>query len=79
MYRLLGTLRHQLAGRKWGYVIFRCTYGDDASWERFMTYLQAKARIGLESEGAEDMYEQIDWTVQEDMSLWGADTEAVKT
>jgi hypothetical protein len=60
MSPLLSMLKYQLAGRKWGYVIFRCTYGDDASWERFITDQQTKA---------EDTYEQLDWTVQEDMSL----------
>ncbi|KAF2448770.1 hypothetical protein P171DRAFT_428788 [Karstenula rhodostoma CBS 690.94] len=79
MFPLLSTLKHQLNGRKWGYVIFRCTYGDDASWDRFMAYLQAKVRDALETEGADDMYEQLDWKVQEDMSLWDASPETVKT
>lgn len=59
-------------------IVFRCTFDDDASWDRFMAYLQAKMRDVLEMRGANDVYEQLDWKVQEGTSLWDASTETVK-
>ena len=52
---------------KWGFVVYRCTYGDDAAWERMMNWLNIQARISLESENAADLFPQIDWTVQENL------------
>ncbi|CAI6294028.1 unnamed protein product [Periconia digitata] len=78
MYPALSTIEAELNGGKWGFVIFRCAYGDDASWKRFLGYLQAKYRYALALEGADRLYEQLDWTIQEDSALDGADAEVVK-
>jgi hypothetical protein len=51
--------------KKWGFVIFRCTYGDDAAWERMMSRLNTQARDSLELQGASDLFPRIDWSVQE--------------
>ena len=64
---------------RWGFVIYRCTYGDDAAWERFMAHLNTRTRLTLEEEYKEaDLFPRIDWSVQEDLSLDGAGTEEVR-
>lgn len=47
--------------RKWGFVILRCTYGDDAAWERMMSRLNTQARNSLDLQGASDLFPRIDW------------------
>lgn len=51
--------------KKWGFVIFRCIYGDDAAWERMMSRLNSQARNSLDLQGASDLFPRIDWAVQE--------------
>jgi hypothetical protein len=51
--------------KKWGFVIFRCTYGDDAAWERMISRLNTQAKSSLELENASDLFPHIDWEVQE--------------
>jgi hypothetical protein len=51
--------------KKWGFVIFRCTYGDYAAWVRMMSRLNTQARDSLELQGASDLFPRIDWAVQE--------------
>jgi len=33
--------------QKWGFVIYRCTYGDDSAWDRFMHCLNAHKDVVL--------------------------------
>lgn len=54
---------------KWGFVIYRCTYRDDAAWEQFMQRLKLQARLNLEADGAGDIFAHIDWNVQEDPAM----------
>ena len=63
---------------KWGFVIYRCTYGDDARWARFMDILNARVRQSLEFEGALDLMNSLDWTVQEDPTLQDASKDEVR-
>jgi hypothetical protein len=64
--------------RKWGFVIYRCTYDDDAAWERFMAHLNTRTRLSLESYKDGDLFPRIDWSVQQDPSLDGASVEEVR-
>ena len=57
---------------KWGFVIYRCTYADDAEWDRFISYLNIRTRLRLEEDGIGDLFSRIDWNVQHDPSLEGA-------
>lgn len=51
---------------KWGFVIYRCTYDDDDQWKRFMDHLNTRVRLQLGEEDAAELFERIDWDVQED-------------
>ena len=67
------------ADLRWGFVIYRCTYDDDDEWARFMEFLDTRVRLNLQDEDGEDLYERIDWAVQEDReSLDGARSDAVR-
>lgn len=58
--------------RNWGFVIYRCTYEDDAQWACFMDILNEWTRQNLEYEGALDLLESLDWSVQESHDFVGA-------
>jgi hypothetical protein len=51
---------------KWGFVVYRCTYANDGEWARFMDYLNTRTRLNLEDDGDDDLFERIDWQVQDD-------------
>ena len=63
----------------WGLVIYRCTYGDEAKWARFMTILNERSRAFLKSnDNLEDLMTSLDCSVQEDPSLDGASINEVR-
>jgi len=65
--------------QKWGFITYRCTYGDDKEWDEFMDFLKARVKFSLEGEGAGDIYDRLDWIVIEDEeTLNGADQKQVK-
>lgn len=63
---------------KYGFVVYRCTYSNNAKWERFMQYLTAQAKSALEVEDATDLFEKLDWNVQEDSGLEGIGVAGVR-
>jgi 3-phenylpropionate/cinnamic acid dioxygenase small subunit len=65
--------------RNWGFITYRCTYGDDEKWDKFMDFLKARVKFCLEDDGAVDMYDRLDWIVIENKeTLDGADPKQVK-
>lgn len=65
---------------RWGFVIYRCgAYDDDGKWQRFMNHLNTRVRLNLQEGGAEDLFDRIDWAVQEDEEeLEGAASSTVR-
>ncbi|KAK3939341.1 hypothetical protein QBC46DRAFT_388211 [Diplogelasinospora grovesii] len=53
---------------RWGFVIYRCTYGSQEKWDKFLALAKQEARDYLERWGTGDLsvYDKIDWTVIED-------------
>ncbi|KAJ4983403.1 hypothetical protein SVAN01_11095 [Stagonosporopsis vannaccii] len=62
-------------GVKVGFTIYRLTYSDDASWARYMEYLNTRVRLNLEEQGDGDVFSHIDCDVQKDPELQDADEE----
>lgn len=59
---------------QWGFVIFRCTYGSQEKWDKFIARIKEPARAYLEATGMEHVYEKMAWTIIEDAeALDGAD------
>ncbi|KAF2447209.1 hypothetical protein P171DRAFT_430119 [Karstenula rhodostoma CBS 690.94] len=54
------------ANAKWGFIVYRCTYESDDEWARFMQYLNTSVRTRLERDGDGDLFDRIDWQVQDD-------------
>ncbi|SPO06966.1 uncharacterized protein DNG_09660 [Cephalotrichum gorgonifer] len=65
--------------RIWGFIIFRCTYGDDAAWARHIETLREEARCSLDYYNAPDIFTRLEITVVEDReALEGASTAVVR-
>lgn len=38
---------------EWGFVIYRCVYGDDAAWQQYMKYFEEDVIDGLKHQGGD--------------------------
>lgn len=56
---VVATLRADPQAR-WGFIIYRCTYGDDTAWARMLSRLNVQTRDRLTTEGASDLFARID-------------------
>ncbi|CAJ2502251.1 Uu.00g096450.m01.CDS01 [Anthostomella pinea] len=66
------TIRYMLETgyEQWGFLIYRCTYGDDDAWDSYMAYLREEVHSDLDHSGCDVLLEQYArWTVVEDESL----------
>jgi hypothetical protein len=64
--------------RKFGFILDRCTYNGDDKWSRFMSYLNIHTRACLEQASVGELFEKLDWSVQESPELDGASDAAVR-
>lgn len=63
----------------WGFVIFRCTYSNDAAWVQRLAALRERARCTLEYYNGADIFARMEMTVVEDReALEGASIAVVK-
>lgn len=63
----------------WGFVMYRCTYGDDDAWSRFIGRLDRQRDHMLrEYCKAPDLIDSYDWHFQEDTALEGATKDEVR-
>ncbi|KLU87062.1 hypothetical protein MAPG_06067 [Magnaporthiopsis poae ATCC 64411] len=78
--RLTVNQRIRYGYHKWGFVIYRCTYDDDALWEAFVTMLKASAAAYLQARKQENILgPDLQWTIIEDRAtLDGASKETVR-
>jgi hypothetical protein len=51
---------------KWGHVIYRCTYNDDAAWDRFKQIVHEETRESLRDSDSPALAEYLEWTFVED-------------
>lgn len=66
--------------QKWGFIIYRCTYGDDSAWDRFMHHLNARKDAVLKDVyDDEHLAQHLDWSVQQEPSLDLATKDEVRT
>lgn len=65
---------------KFGFVIYRCTYGDDAAWTQLLSLIKQQAQEGIKElgPGRDWLGAHLEWTVVEDPTLDGATQEDVK-
>lgn len=53
---------------KWGWVIYRCTYGDDAAWARFKRIIEQRSRREIAESDTPEVADSLEWTFVEDAS-----------
>ncbi|CAI7577160.1 unnamed protein product [Penicillium manginii] len=58
--------------KKWGFVIYRCTYQNNSDWEKFMARFLKEVTNHLESYSGLDLLDTYTPTVLEDPSFEGA-------
>lgn len=64
---------------RWGFVIFRCAYADQAQWETYLHYTKLVVRNSLENKELDGLlWKYLEWTVIEDPNLNGASKQAVR-
>lgn len=60
--------------RRWGFVIYRCTYSSQEKWDKFMGLVKKHARDYFEEWRMDHVYDSLSWTIIEDAdNLDGAD------
>lgn len=72
---------HDDGHRIWGFVVYRCTYGDDAAWQSFLERIHKSARHSMEYYHGLDLLEEerFKLTVLEDKSKFdGASVQLVR-
>lgn len=65
--------------KKWGWIIYRCTYEDDRAWDRFMQAFHDMAKKELEKANAHGLLKDMELTVRNDRALFdGASKDFVR-
>jgi hypothetical protein len=63
----------QTGFHQWGFVIYRCAYGNDALWERFLAYMEKAVIESLDYSGRKELLKQyIQWTIMENAETMSA-------
>ncbi|KFZ10641.1 hypothetical protein V502_08022 [Pseudogymnoascus sp. VKM F-4520 (FW-2644)] len=69
-HNILADLRH-FKHDKWGWVIYRCTYGDDEAWAQFQKLINDRSRKSMaEREFPPEVANSLEWTFVSDQSLF---------
>ncbi|KAF4547536.1 Hypothetical protein D9617_40g012750 [Elsinoe fawcettii] len=63
---------------RWGFVVYRCTYGDDDGWARCLHFLNENTRSNLEAQNAVELMRTLNWSIQSDPDFEGIDQERVR-
>lgn len=70
---------HDRKNKKWGYLIYRCDYGSNDDWAKFLTILHWNVKHSLDLYGGADLLPSLDMTVHDDRAaLEGATINQVR-
>lgn len=66
---------------KWGFVIYRCAYGDNERWAKFMKRLTEFVDVSLPKfSNADSIKDSFAWTIQDDRNVFeGASKDTIRT
>ncbi|PGH29830.1 hypothetical protein GX50_07409 [[Emmonsia] crescens] len=72
---------HDFKHDKWGWVIYRCTYGDDEAWARFQQIVNERSRKRMaEPDVPPEVANSLEWTfVSDPATLNGASRDQLRT
>ncbi|GAW18022.1 hypothetical protein ANO14919_074910 [Xylariales sp. No.14919] len=72
----LDDLKHD----KWGWVIYRCSYGDEQAWTTFRRIIEERMHSSIAESDTPELAERLEWTYIEDpMALEGTSPDQVRT
>ncbi|KAK8008392.1 hypothetical protein PG991_010943 [Apiospora marii] len=57
---------HETGFQEWGFLIFRCIYGDDEAWDRYMRYFKEAIHESLAKDSCEFLEKYSRWTIVQD-------------
>ena len=60
--RLLNYTHHD----RWGFVFYRCAYGDDAAWGKFNNIIRTRAREQILGSDKPELLDTLEWTIFDD-------------
>lgn len=63
---------------KWGWVIYRTSFDDDAAWERFKKIIDEQSRKQISESDTPELADSLEWTFVDDPSLDGAPKELLR-
>ena len=70
----------ELKHDRWGWVIYRCTYGDDEAWSRFKEIIDQRSRGIIADFGTPEVGDSLEWTFVEDRrTLNGASRDQLRS
>ncbi|KAI7231022.1 hypothetical protein KC330_g6631 [Hortaea werneckii] len=55
---------------RWGFAIYRCTYGDDAAWDRFTDIITTRAQKEIRELGELEILDKLEWTIFDDREIF---------
>jgi hypothetical protein len=55
---------------RWGFAIYRCTYGDDAAWDRFKDIITARAQKEIRELDEPEILDKLEWTIFDDREIF---------
>lgn len=76
--RLIYEMLERSKEDKWGWVIYRTTYKDDAGWDRFKSYVNKWSHDDLSQPGVPRGLRAADWTFVSDPVFDGASREQLR-
>ncbi|KAI7309553.1 hypothetical protein KC315_g12950 [Hortaea werneckii] len=55
---------------RWGFAIYRCTYDDDAAWDRFTDIITTRAQKETRELGEPEILDKLEWTILDDRQIF---------
>ncbi|KAI7547289.1 hypothetical protein KC331_g5106 [Hortaea werneckii] len=55
---------------RWGFAIYRCTYGDDAAWDRFKDIITTRAQKETRELDEPEILDKLEWTTFDDREIF---------
>ncbi|KAK8008110.1 hypothetical protein PG991_010661 [Apiospora marii] len=78
---IIGNHLHANGHRIWGFVVYRCTYSNDADWESCIQRIRADVRSGMDYYNGQDLLQEGHFrltVISDSRSLDGASTQTVR-
>ncbi|GAB1736162.1 hypothetical protein NU219Hw_g6838t1 [Hortaea werneckii] len=55
---------------RWGFAIYRCTYGDDGAWDRFKDIISTRAQKEILELDEPEILDKLEWTIFDNRDIF---------